>query len=86
MHPDPDVVPNDSLAAITVSPDGKVKTLTVNAYRRDFQRGLAKLAHTYPDILAWTEAAEWRHLIGVRAEAEKVAGLDRKMPVSRELH
>jgi voltage-gated potassium channel len=52
MNPNPDAVPGDSVNGINVSADGKVKAVNVNAYWRDFQRGMIRFAESYPDILA----------------------------------
>ena len=52
MHSDPNAISPDPLPAISMSPDGKIKTITVNAYWRDFQRGIISFAREYPDILA----------------------------------
>ena len=47
MRDDPDFMPDQTHKAIKASADGK-KEILVNAYWRDFQRGLAKAAKEYP--------------------------------------
>lgn len=50
MRADPDWVPDSSTKAIQATAGGKEKELHVNAYWRDFQRGLAKAGHKYPQV------------------------------------
>jgi hypothetical protein len=48
MDHHPDWLPENSRKAIQATGGGKIKEIMVNAYWRDFQRGLAKAAAQYP--------------------------------------
>lgn len=51
MRPDPDWLPPPSRAGVISFAGRRIKSFLVNAYFRDFQRGLAKWAHERQDLV-----------------------------------
>lgn len=51
MRPDPGWIPSSSRAGVISFQRRRIKSFLVNAYFRDFQDGLAKLAKELPDLV-----------------------------------
>lgn len=51
MRPDPDWLPPDSRVPVVTFQKRRIKSFLINAYFRDFQRGLVKWAAERPDLV-----------------------------------